>query len=181
MFTVNCGPPSPPPNCHIIESYTNTLEGAEVMFLCQDTFQFGQQSLCMEVNITTVCNKEGKWEPIADDINTCAGLRGLSGTIIITVTFFINNYFRYVCFWFTAHSLSKDGIIAIASSICIFILTSILFSLFGYLCRRNQEQKKSPSSANKPAPIYENVQIKNDTEMMDLETNVAYSPVQQQP
>ena len=63
----------------------------------------------------------------------------------------------------------------------MFIITSVLFSLFGYLCRQKQEQKTSPLSANKPAPIYENVQnlIKNTTEMMDLETNVAYAQVQQ--
>ena len=84
MFTVDCGPPSPPPNCRIMESYTNTLVGAEVIFLCQSTFQFGQQSLCMEVNITAVCNKEGKWEPITDGINMCAGLKGLSGIVILT-------------------------------------------------------------------------------------------------
>ena len=65
-----------------MESYANTLEGAEVMFLCRSTVKFGQESLCMEVNITSVCNKEGIWEPIADDINSCAGLRGLSGIVV---------------------------------------------------------------------------------------------------
>ena len=66
-----------------MESYTTTLEGAEVTFLCQITFQLmlvGQQSPCVKVNITNVCTKEGKWVPvIADDVSTCAGVRGLTG------------------------------------------------------------------------------------------------------
>ena len=76
-------------------------------------------------------------------------------------------------------SLSQDGIIAIASSIFVFTVSSISFTLFGYLCRRKQEQKSS-SSANKPHPIYESVQIMNNTKnlMVDVETNVAYLTVQ---
>ena len=79
LYAANCGPPSPPPNCYYIktESYTNTLEGTEVMFSCQSIYQFGQQSLCKEVNITTVCNQKGTWEPIiADDNTMCAGPSG---------------------------------------------------------------------------------------------------------
>ena len=90
-LVVNCGPPSPPSNCdgHIMEPITNSLEGAEVIFLCRSTFQFGQQSLCMEVNITTICNKEGIWEAIADDIDTCAGLRGLSGIVSFSTVIYL--------------------------------------------------------------------------------------------
>ena len=73
----NCGSPSPPLNCHIFESYANTLEGEKVMFICQGTFQFGRQSLCMEVNITTICSKDGVWKPITDDINMCGELTGI--------------------------------------------------------------------------------------------------------
>ena len=64
------------------ESYTDTLEGAEVIFSCQITLPFGQESLCTEVNVTAVCNKEGIWEPITDDFNSCAELRRLSGIVI---------------------------------------------------------------------------------------------------
>ena len=74
--TANCGPPSPPPTCHII-SYVSTLEGAEATFVCRNTFLVGQQSLCKEVNITAVCSNEGNWEPISDDICSTE----LSGTI----------------------------------------------------------------------------------------------------
>ena len=73
-ITVNCSPPSPPPNCHTI-FYTSVLEGAEVTFVCQSVFQFGHQSLCRQINITAVCNKEGDWEPVLDD--TCVELSGM--------------------------------------------------------------------------------------------------------
>ena len=66
-----------------MESYTTPLEGAEVAFLCQITFQVmpvGQQSPGMKVNIRNVCTKEGKWVPVvADDVSTCAGVRGITG------------------------------------------------------------------------------------------------------
>ena len=72
--------------------------------------------------------------------------------------------------------MSRDGIIAIGSSICAVIITSILFSLIGCICRRRQGQK---SLANKQAPIYESVQIENNTGVLDLETNMAYVSVQE--
>ena len=75
MYTANCGPPSPPQNCFII-LYTSTLEGAEVMFACRSTFHVWHLSLCKEMNITAVCNKEGNWEPISDDI-VCVELTGI--------------------------------------------------------------------------------------------------------
>ena len=40
--------------------------------LCHSTFQFGLQSLCTEVNTTTVCNQEGIWEPITDVCDNAA-------------------------------------------------------------------------------------------------------------
>ena len=80
MHTANCSTPSLPPNCHTI-TYTSssTLEGAEVEFVCQSTFQVWHWSLCKEVNVTAVCTKEGKWEPItsADDIIMCTNLTGI--------------------------------------------------------------------------------------------------------
>ena len=65
-----------------MESYANTLEGVKVMFLCRSTIQFGQQSLCKEENLTTVCSKDGDWKPITDDNDTCGELIELSGIVI---------------------------------------------------------------------------------------------------
>ena len=74
VCTANCGTPSLPPNCHII-FYTSTLEGAEIAFVCQSTFQVWHWSLCKEVNVTAVCTKRGNWEPITDDM--CTELTGI--------------------------------------------------------------------------------------------------------
>ena len=53
---INCGqPPSPPTNGHILP-YTNTLEGAEVMYVCWNIHQEANVSLCAEANTTAVCN-----------------------------------------------------------------------------------------------------------------------------
>ena len=62
--------------------YTDTLEGAEMIVLCRSTFQFGQQSLCMEINITTICNREGIWKAVTDDTSTCVGTTGPSGIVM---------------------------------------------------------------------------------------------------
>ena len=43
--------------------------------MCQSTLQFWHQSLCRQINITAVCNKEGDWEPTLDD--TCVELSGM--------------------------------------------------------------------------------------------------------
>ena len=71
-----CGPPPPPQNGYIIP-YSSILEGATVTYVLQSTHQLGHQSVCTEVNVTTVCNREGKWEAVSDD--GCSGT-SLSGS-----------------------------------------------------------------------------------------------------
>ena len=85
LYTANCGTQSLPTNCHTI-TYMSTLEGAEVVFECQSTFQVWHWSLCKEVNVTAVCTKEGKWEPItsADDNNISIMCTKLTGIIILS-------------------------------------------------------------------------------------------------
>ena len=67
-----------------MESYANTLEGAnfKVMFLYRSIIQFGQESLCKEEKLTTVCSMDGDWKPITDDNDTCVELIELSGIVI---------------------------------------------------------------------------------------------------
>ena len=36
-------------------------------YVLQSTHQLGHQSVCTEVNVTAVCNREGKWEAVSDD------------------------------------------------------------------------------------------------------------------
>ena len=71
--------------------------------------------------------------------------------------------------------------IAIASSISLFIVTSVLFSVFGYLCGVycQKQQQNSPSSANKPTPgpAYEDVLPKDYEHKLELQSNIAYAPI----
>ena len=78
--------------------------------------------------------------------------------------------------------LSQDGIIAVASSVTTFIITSIVFFTFGYLCRychRKQEQTRPPpAERSTPGPVYEDVLPKQNTEQdLELKENIAYGPV----
>ena len=36
-------------------------------YVLKSTHQLGHQSVCTEVNVTAVCNREGKWEAVSDD------------------------------------------------------------------------------------------------------------------
>ena len=76
--------------------------------------------------------------------------------------------------------MSQDTIITIALSVSVLIVTSALFSTIGYLCglHRQKQGQTSPLSASRPVPTYENVQIRGQTEILDLETNLAYGSVQ---
>ena len=84
IYIANCGRPSLPPNCHstIIHTSTLTIEGAEAMFMCQNTFQIWHWSLCKEVNVTVVCTKDGNWDPIMDDICTELTVTGIANVLI---------------------------------------------------------------------------------------------------
>ena len=85
------------------------------------------------------------------------------------------------CDYFTGSSLNQDRIIAIASSISLFIITSILFSVFGYLCGvyHQKQQQNSPSSVNKPTPgpAYEDVLPKDYEHKLERQSNIAYASV----
>ena len=68
-YTANCGPPPPPVSGYIIP-YTSTLEGTMVIYMCWH--QVMHQ--CKEVNRTSVCNKEGSWEPASDICRESSGI-----------------------------------------------------------------------------------------------------------
>ena len=62
-FTVNCNIPPHPTNGFILP-YTNTLEGANVTYICGG------------VPVRATCTKMGKWEPNNTDICTRASKSG---------------------------------------------------------------------------------------------------------
>ena len=68
-----------------------------------------------------------------------------------------------------------------ASSVSTFIITSIVFFTFGYLCRHYHHKPKQvlPVPVASAIPLYENVlPDQPDTEQdLELKENVAYGPV----
>ena len=89
-------------------------------------------------------------------------------------------------------SLSRDGKIAVASSVAVFALASIVFFTVGFLCGHFcQKKRKSNTSAaaagesvppvatdgeQTQIPYYDNVVLQQ--EAVELKDNVAYGPIQ---
>ena len=77
LDVIRCNEPPSTPNGHIIHQFpiNSKLEvGASVTYVLQSRHQLGHQSVCTEVNVTAVCNREGKWETLGD--NTCSEVSG---------------------------------------------------------------------------------------------------------
>ena len=84
--------------------------------------------------------------------------------------------------------LSDDGKIAVASSIAVFIVTSILCFTTGFLCRHfchNIKREKENINVTQSediihgAPYYDDVVLKQCEQELELKENVAYDSVQQ--
>ena len=82
-------------------------------------------------------------------------------------------------------ALSQDGKIAVASSVTVFIVASILFFIVGFLCGHYCQNKRKQSSAagetvpsasgQTQIPYYDDVVLEQEVE---LKENVAYGPLQ---
>ena len=80
--------------------------------------------------------------------------------------------------------ISKEGKIAIASSVTVFLVTSVLFFFAGYLCGRYHQKYKHSTEYTVPLeeedsqlnPVYDDVQSKQH-EQLEMKTNVAYDLV----
>ena len=66
--------------------------------------------------------------------------------------------------------LSQDGKIAVASSITVFIVASILFFVVGFLCVHFYQKKRKSTD-------HDNVQPKQYELELELKANVAYGPI----
>ena len=80
--------------------------------------------------------------------------------------------------------LSNDGKIAVASSIAVFIVTSILCFTTGFLCRHfchnmKREKENATQSENvQGTPYYDDVMLKQREQELELKENVAYDFIQ---
>ena len=89
-------------------------------------------------------------------------------------------------------SLSPDGKIAVASSVTVFIVASILFFTLGFLCGHFYQKKGKPSAAGgdhhvppgvatgrqqTQSTYYDNVVLHQQEQELELKENVAYGPV----
>ena len=93
--------------------------------------------------------------------------------------------------WFKGNEgLSRDGKIAVASSVTVFTVASILFFIVGFLCRHfcQKKRKSSTTAAAVPpggsgghtqteTPYYDDVVIQQSHQELELKENVAYGPI----
>ena len=81
----------------------------------------------------------------------------------------------------SSEALSQDGKIAVASSMTIFVVASILFFIIGFLCghfcrKERKTVETVPREETHSAPYYDDVVLKQEEEL-ELKENVAYGPV----
>ena len=76
--------------------------------------------------------------------------------------------------------LSEDGKIAVTSSLITFIISSIVFFIFGYFCHhcRQKQKRTRPVPVTNRTPVYENVIPEQNLEQdLELKENIAYGPI----
>ena len=83
----------------------------------------------------------------------------------------------------TESTLSRDGKIAVASSITVFVMTSLIFIIVGFLCghccqtkRRTAVGTLPPSEETYNTPYYDDIIVlkQRDEQELELKENVAY-------
>ena len=107
-----------------------------------------------------ICTETGQWEPNSSSI--C--IETIGGSI----------------------TLSQDGKIAVASSVTVFAVASILFFIVGFLCgcfcqkkRKTAAETFPPAGGQRQIPYYDDVVLQQpDEQDLELKDNVAYAPVQ---
>ena len=79
--------------------------------------------------------------------------------------------------------LSLDAKIAVGSSIVIFVFSSVLFFVigfvFGQFCQKRKQTTESlPPCEATTTPLYEDISLPQDSnQKIELKTNVAYGPL----
>lgn len=159
MHTANCGPLLPPPNGQT-PPHTNTLQGARVTLICQSSLK--------ENTTTVICNQEGIWEPNPAEI--CTEASGMTHDNMTNPGS-------------SPAALSLDAVIAIVSSITVFVVSSILFLVIGFVWGHcfSQKQKELPKETltthTQSTLLGEDVQPNSMDKDLELKENVAYGTV----
>ena len=131
----------------------------------------GDQNLHEETAIST---NKGQWEP--NSSNICARYSGTSQPLNYRCMIIMYNN--------TGGPLSREEKIAVASSVTVFVVTSILFFTVGFLCHHwcpGKEAKRREVSVLEnlsQGPLYDNV-LPNQysLEILELKENIAYGPI----
>ena len=90
-----------------------------------------------------------------------------------------------------SEGLNRDGKIAVASSVTVFAVASILFFIIGFLCGHFcQKRRKSSTTATAgetvppggsggqtQTPYYDDVVKQQSDQELELKENVAYGPI----
>ena len=90
-----------------------------------------------------------------------------------------------------SEGLSRDGKIAVASSVTVFAVASILFFVVGFLCGHFCQKKRKSSTraaagetvppggsgGHTQTPCYDDVVIQLSDQELELKENVAYGPI----
>ena len=110
---------------------------------------------------TSICMGNGEWEP---------DLR--EAECVDTSTTQIS---------FDLEALSQEGKIAVASSVTVFIVTSILFFIIGFLsghfCQRETRKTADHEVITKETPVCDDIELKQQEHELELKKNEAYAPV----
>ena len=101
---------------------------------------------------SVTCEWNGEWEPDPNDVECTEG------------------------------ALSREGKIAVVSSITVFVVTSLIFLMVGFLCghcrqtkRRTAAEILSPSEETYNTPYYDDIVPKQQNKQeLELKENVAY-------
>ena len=168
------------------------VEGTTVTFHCPPG------AVLHGINSST-CMENGEWEPALFDISC-------TGTIVMVAILYgflelaiINNILELLpihdnCI--TVHGLlvycydintggsfsglSDDGKIAVASSIAVFIMTSILCFTSGFLCRhfchnmKSEKESVTQSENVLGTPYYDDVVLNQCEQQLESKENIAY-------
>ena len=169
-ITAYCDLSTLPANGYIISDNASMhkIEGTIVTFSCPGNHQ-------KLVN----CTAEGHWEP--NSSNICAEATDSSGKHNFVFIDFEYIYTSITVGGSVEPTLSRDGKIAVASSITVSTVMSILFFIVGFLCGHfYRRERKMSETGQAHTPYYDDVVLRQHTgneQQLELKENVAYAQV----